>query len=150
MFVSRSFARSLLGAASLLALGCSAGGPSRPVSDLSLDVFTQGGGTHDYEMAVGERVRARVTTMATEGCLFDSPCEVSVRVELQSSEPNVIALDQGRLMTPGEFWLTGKHVGTSMISAHVDGRTAARLVYVVGASSTADTTMTELKGKTAR
>lgn len=138
MFVLASFARALVAAAFLGVVGCSSdSGPSRPVSQLSLDVFTQGGGTHDYEMAVGERVRASVTAMATEGCLFDSPCELSIQVEVESSAPDVIALDQRRVMTPGDVWLTSKSVGTSMISAHVDGRTASKLVYVVDAPSAA-------------
>jgi hypothetical protein len=135
MFVPTSFARAFGAAACLLATGCSSGsGPSRPVSQLSLNVFTQNGGS---AMAVGERVRASVTAMATEGCLFDSPCELSIAVELQSSRPDVIGLDQGKVVTPGDVWLTGKSVGTSMISAHVDGRTASRLMYVVEVPSAA-------------
>ncbi len=122
MFVPTSFARAFGAAACLLATGCSSGsGPSRPVSQLSL----------------GERVRASVTAMATEGCLFDSPCELSIAVEVQSSRPDVIGLDQGKVVTPGDVWLTGKSVGTSMISAHVDGRTASRLMYVVEVPSAA-------------
>ena len=138
MFQSQSFARSALAAAVVLTAASCWSAQSPAVSSVSLEVFTQPSVNHQYEMTVGERVRARVSTETDEGCMFDPPCEFAAVAMVTSSAPGVIALDVGKVTTPGEVWLTGKSVGSSIITAGAGSQEMSLQVYVVAAPSTAE------------
>ena len=101
--------------------------PSRRAAELELSTPSS--------MVVGERAIATVRAKTNEGCIFDSPCFFSTRVEVRSSRPDIIRLDRDRVgtqgSTPGEFELTALVQGSATVSAHVDGVSQSRQVDVV-------------------
>jgi hypothetical protein len=119
----------------VIVTGCDSGnGPSsRSVSELWLTVNTSETEPDRRLMVVGENASARVETRTEEGCLIESPCTVSVDVEVRSSAPNVVSPQPQRVRTPGSVELVAHAPGTATLSVTVDGLTEEQRIDVVSA-----------------
>ena len=71
-------------AASMLA-GCGSGSePSRPITELQLDVQSAESEAGRSLVVMGENASADVSTLTDEGCIFSSPCSTSTEVQVAS------------------------------------------------------------------
>jgi hypothetical protein len=110
----------------LLLAACGSTEPNRTISSLTLVL-------DHTTIAVGEQARGIVEAMTTEGCFFESPCKMSVTVELRATDFDIVELSVRRVLTTGDFLITGKQPGTTTIWAEVDHRAATRSITVVAA-----------------
>ena len=109
-------------------VACGSSGPTRTISELTLTI-------DDDELAVGEQTWGSVRAMTTDLCLFESPCEMSVRVSLWVSGVGGVALSNAKVMTPGSFMITGTRPGMVKVHAEADHHYTYRSVQVLAASA---------------
>jgi hypothetical protein len=74
-----------------------------------------------------------VTTETTGGCVFVSPCQISVDVQVSSSNPAVVSVDRSTVHTPTTVALHAHATGTTTITARVANLSASERVDVVEA-----------------
>jgi hypothetical protein len=122
-----------LALAAILAAGCGNDHePSRPVSSLSLRVYTD-----EWEpevrhiMVLGAAGSLDVATETVDGCFIESPCAVSVEVRVASSNPGVVSLDRQTVLSPTSLPLRAHAVGTATITAKVGNLSKSERVDVV-------------------
>jgi hypothetical protein len=107
--------------------------PSRVVTGLSLVVHSSEWEADRNLMVVGENGSAGVQAYTRDGCFFGEPCEISVDVELRSSDPGVVSLLQERVRTPGDVDLVAHAPGTATVTVTTDDLTKSKRVDVVTA-----------------
>jgi hypothetical protein len=113
--------------------GCgSSDGPSSAVTGLSLVVQSAESEADRSLVVVGENASAQIATETDQGCLFVSPCPISADVELRSSDPDVLSLQQ-RVRAPATVALVAHAPGTATVTVTVDGHTESRRVDVITA-----------------
>jgi hypothetical protein len=124
-----------LGFAVVLVVGCgNSHEPSRTVSSLSLAVYTtEWEPQRRHIMVLGEAGSIDIATETTDGCFIDSPCPVSVDVQVSSSNPSVVSLDRGTVHTPSTLPLRAHAAGTATITAKVGDLSRSERVDVVEA-----------------
>jgi hypothetical protein len=67
----------------VLLAGCGYGSePSRPITDLQLDVQSAEWEVGRSLVVVGENASADVATLTDEGCIFSAPCSTSAEVQV--------------------------------------------------------------------
>ena len=120
------------GFAALLLAGCGSGNePSRPITDLRLDIQSAESEAGRSLVVVGENASADVATLSDEGCIFSAPCETSVEVEVASSDPGVLSPAQQQVRTPAHVSLVAHAPGTTTLTVTADGLTRSRRIDVV-------------------
>ncbi len=117
--------RTRLAAVLLVVAACGTGEPSRVASEVAIRLPSS--------MVLGATAIATVTAKTNEGCLLESPCELSTEVELSTSDGHVISLSRDHVRTPGEVRLSAHAIGTARISATVDRIGSSGEIGVVAA-----------------
>jgi hypothetical protein len=125
--------RIALALTAVMLTGCgSSGEPSRAVTRLSLVVHSSEWEADRSLVVVGENASAEIETVTEEGCLFEVPCPISADVELRSSDPDVLSLQQ-RVRAPANVALVAHAPGTVTLTVTTDGLTESKRVDVVTA-----------------
>lgn len=127
--------RMSLALGAVLAAGCGNGHePSRTVSSLSLDLSTsEWEPQRRHIMLVGETGTIGVRTETNEGCIIDSPCQISLDVQVTSSSPGVVGPDRRTVHSPASVPLVAHAPGTATITAKVANLSKSERVDVVEA-----------------
>ncbi len=122
----------VLALAAVLLTCCGSGTePSRPLTDLVLEVQSAESEAGRDLIVVGENASASVSAVTDEGCIFTAPCSASTEVQLSSSDPGVLSPAQQRVRTPAQVTLVAHAPGTTTLTVTGDGLTRTRRVDVV-------------------
>lgn len=133
LFAPVPWDRIALALTAALLTGCgSSHEPSRPLSSLSLTIYSSEWEADRNLVVVGEAASASVDTWTEEGCLFDTPCRLSADVALRSSDPAVLSV-QARVRAPTSVDLVAHAPGTATVTATSDGLSKSRRLDVVPA-----------------